>query len=235
MQHSSLIILPEHVLLAHHLGLAGRLPKNLKREQCINKKVQERQSRKKCAASISVLTRWYWADRLSTAGLLAILGMLSPRWYFGFLALLMLDIFSHWFQMYATMASGASTHKVGHPSQPIQASGSWVCMSPYVRTNQLARHALTKAAAGILARPGTQRWSLPLELESWLCLGRALLCHELSAMMTAKRHRLATSSSIPCGALGAFSCEFLCDLSHSEIWHGDPSQSDRFLCLKLPA
>ncbi|KAK9907595.1 hypothetical protein WJX75_006702 [Coccomyxa subellipsoidea] len=50
-------------------------------------------------------------DRLSTAGLLAILGMLSPRWYFGFLALLMLDIFSHWFQMYATMASGASTHK----------------------------------------------------------------------------------------------------------------------------
>ncbi|BDA47806.1 CDP-diacylglycerol-inositol 3-phosphatidyltransferase [Coccomyxa sp. Obi] len=50
-------------------------------------------------------------DRLSTAGLLAILGMLSPRWYFGFLALLMLDIFSHWFQMYATMASGATTHK----------------------------------------------------------------------------------------------------------------------------
>ena len=50
--------------------------------------------------------------RLSTAGLLAILGMLNRRWYWGFLALLMLDIFSHWFQMYATMASGASTHKV---------------------------------------------------------------------------------------------------------------------------
>ncbi len=54
-------------------------------------------------------------SRLSTAGLLAILGMLSPRWYFGFLALLMLDIFSHWFQMYATMASGATTHKVAFP------------------------------------------------------------------------------------------------------------------------
>ena len=51
--------------------------------------------------------------RLSTAGLLAILGMLNRRWYWGFLALLMLDIFSHWFQMYATMAAGASTHKVG--------------------------------------------------------------------------------------------------------------------------
>ena len=58
-------------------------------------------------------------DRLSTAGLLAILGMLSPRWYFGFLALLMLDIFSHWFQMYATMASGATTHKVAFPFAPL--------------------------------------------------------------------------------------------------------------------
>jgi CDP-diacylglycerol--inositol 3-phosphatidyltransferase len=50
--------------------------------------------------------------RLSTAGLLAILGMLNRQWYFGFLVLLILDIFSHWFQMYATMVSGASTHKV---------------------------------------------------------------------------------------------------------------------------
>jgi phosphatidylglycerophosphate synthase len=134
--------------------------------------------------------RWCWADRLSTAGLLAILGMLSPRWYFGFLALLMLDIFSHWFQMYATMASGASTHKVVHPLQPIQASGSWVCMSPYVWTNQLAGHALTKAVAEILARSGTQWWSLPLEQESWLYLGRALLCFELSAVITCQKAQI---------------------------------------------
>ncbi len=50
--------------------------------------------------------------RLSTAGLLAVLGILNRRWYFCFLALLMLDIFSHWFQMYATLAAGATTHKV---------------------------------------------------------------------------------------------------------------------------
>ena len=50
--------------------------------------------------------------RLSTAGLLAVLGILNRQWYFCFLALLMLDIFSHWFQMYATLAAGAATHKV---------------------------------------------------------------------------------------------------------------------------
>ncbi|KAK9839296.1 hypothetical protein WJX81_006390 [Elliptochloris bilobata] len=50
-------------------------------------------------------------DRLATAGLLATLGVLNPRWHFGFLALLMLDVFSHWFQMYATLVSGAATHK----------------------------------------------------------------------------------------------------------------------------
>lgn len=37
--------------------------------------------------------------------------MLSPRWYWGFLVLLQLDICSHWFQMNATMAAGAPTHK----------------------------------------------------------------------------------------------------------------------------
>ena len=51
--------------------------------------------------------------RLSTAGLLAVLGILNRQWYFCFLLLLMLDIFSHWFQMYATLAAGADTHKVG--------------------------------------------------------------------------------------------------------------------------
>jgi len=50
--------------------------------------------------------------RLATAGLLATLGVLHPRWHFCFLALLMLDVFSHWFQMYASLVSGAATHKV---------------------------------------------------------------------------------------------------------------------------
>lgn len=50
--------------------------------------------------------------RLSTAGLLVVLSILNQQWYFCFLVLLMLDIFSHWFQMYATLAAGAATHKV---------------------------------------------------------------------------------------------------------------------------
>lgn len=49
--------------------------------------------------------------RLATAGLLATLGVLHPRWHFAFLALLMLDVFSHWFQMYAALVSGSATHK----------------------------------------------------------------------------------------------------------------------------
>ena len=51
------------------------------------------------------------SGRLATAGLLATLGVLHPRWHFAFLALLMLDVFSHWFQMYAALVSGSPTHK----------------------------------------------------------------------------------------------------------------------------
>ena len=51
-------------------------------------------------------------DRLATAGLLAILGLLYPRSYMAFLGLMFLDIFSHWFQMYATFLNGSDTHKV---------------------------------------------------------------------------------------------------------------------------
>lgn len=50
-------------------------------------------------------------DRLSTAGLLAVLGMLYPRSYMLFLSLMFLDIFSHWFQMYSTFVSGNESHK----------------------------------------------------------------------------------------------------------------------------
>ena len=48
----------------------------------------------------------------ATAGLLAVLCALHPRFCCVFLALLALDVSSHWFQMYATLAQGASTHKV---------------------------------------------------------------------------------------------------------------------------
>ncbi|KAI8469031.1 MAG: phosphatidylinositol synthase [Monoraphidium minutum] len=50
-------------------------------------------------------------DRVSTAGLLAVLTALYPSAALLWLGLLMLDVFSHWFQMYAALAAGAETHK----------------------------------------------------------------------------------------------------------------------------
>lgn len=54
-------------------------------------------------------------DRVATTGLLAILCAFYPAWSLAFLVLLMLDIFSHWFQMYSTLLAGSSTHKVRRP------------------------------------------------------------------------------------------------------------------------
>lgn len=53
-------------------------------------------------------------DRVATSCLLAILCHFYPAWQPAFLSLLMLDIFSHWFQMYATLAMGSATHKDVH-------------------------------------------------------------------------------------------------------------------------
>ncbi|KAK9819002.1 hypothetical protein WJX74_001461 [Apatococcus lobatus] len=50
-------------------------------------------------------------DRISTSGLLVILGGLYPHWSFTCAALCMLDISSHWFQMVATSTLGANSHK----------------------------------------------------------------------------------------------------------------------------
>lgn len=54
-------------------------------------------------------------DRVATTGLLAILCAVYPDWSLVFLMLLMLDISSHWFQMYSTLLAGSQTHKVGAP------------------------------------------------------------------------------------------------------------------------
>ena len=35
-----------------------------------------------------------------------------PELFIVFLLLLMLDLFSHWFQMYSTLVAGSATHKV---------------------------------------------------------------------------------------------------------------------------
>ena len=57
-------------------------------------------------------------DRVATTGLLAILCAFYPAWSLAFLVLLMLDIFSHWFQMYSTLLAGSVTHKVGEQHAP---------------------------------------------------------------------------------------------------------------------
>ncbi|KAL3157167.1 hypothetical protein ABBQ38_001407 [Trebouxia sp. C0009 RCD-2024] len=53
-------------------------------------------------------------DRVSTAGLLMLLCKTYPDLFILFLLLLMLDLFSHWFQMYSTLVAGSATHKDKH-------------------------------------------------------------------------------------------------------------------------
>lgn len=50
-------------------------------------------------------------DRVATTGLLALLCTTYPDFHIVFIALIALDIFSHWFQMYQTLLAGSSTHK----------------------------------------------------------------------------------------------------------------------------
>ena len=50
--------------------------------------------------------------RVSTAGLLMLLCKTYPDLFIVFLLLLMLDLFSHWSQMYSTLTGGSATHKV---------------------------------------------------------------------------------------------------------------------------
>ena len=51
-------------------------------------------------------------DRAATAGLLAALAALYPQHAFAFTLLLMLDVVSHWAQMFASLSAGARSHKV---------------------------------------------------------------------------------------------------------------------------
>lgn len=50
-------------------------------------------------------------DRVATCGLISILCAAYQSWQPVLVGLMMLDVFSHWFQMYATLASGNKTHK----------------------------------------------------------------------------------------------------------------------------
>ena len=51
-------------------------------------------------------------DRVATAGLLALLCKFAPGYYLLWILLIMLDVSSHWFQMYVTLAYGEGSHKV---------------------------------------------------------------------------------------------------------------------------
>ena len=50
-------------------------------------------------------------DRVSNAVILAILAALFPNWAWSFFLDIILDIGSHWYQMYATLVNGESHHK----------------------------------------------------------------------------------------------------------------------------
>lgn len=50
-------------------------------------------------------------DRVSDAIILAILGALYPKYAWLFFGDIALDIGSHWYQMYSTLASGEKHHK----------------------------------------------------------------------------------------------------------------------------
>jgi phosphatidylglycerophosphate synthase len=51
-------------------------------------------------------------DRVSTAGLLALLCKFAPAYSTLWVLLIVLDVSSHWFQMYSTLACNETTHKV---------------------------------------------------------------------------------------------------------------------------
>lgn len=50
-------------------------------------------------------------DRMGTAVLFIVLSHLYPTYWAAFAFLVVLDIVSHWLQMYATLSSGKTTHK----------------------------------------------------------------------------------------------------------------------------
>uniref|UniRef100_A0A383VZW6 CDP-diacylglycerol--inositol 3-phosphatidyltransferase n=1 Tax=Tetradesmus obliquus TaxID=3088 RepID=A0A383VZW6_TETOB len=63
-------------------------------------------------------------DRVATTGLLALLCATYPSLHLLFISLIALDIFSHWFQMYASLLAGAASHKD-------VASRSWLVRTYY--------------------------------------------------------------------------------------------------------
>ena len=65
-----------------------------------------------CMTMIALPNVCFCVCSVSTAGLLMLLSKTYPDMFVLFLLLLMLDVFSHWFQMYSTLVAGSTTHKV---------------------------------------------------------------------------------------------------------------------------
>jgi len=62
-------------------------------------------------------------DRFSTATIMLVLTHLYPKYRFGFIITMILDIVSHWLQMYSTFATGEKHHK--------KASTNWKLLQFY--------------------------------------------------------------------------------------------------------
>lgn len=53
-------------------------------------------------------------DRIATTGLLALLCSFAPAYQMIWLSVIALDLSSHWFQMYSSLACGQVSHKVSY-------------------------------------------------------------------------------------------------------------------------
>ncbi len=52
-------------------------------------------------------------DRCATVSLLILLGYIDTAWFGYYLSMALIDIVSHWYQMYSSVLWGAQTHKAG--------------------------------------------------------------------------------------------------------------------------
>lgn len=57
-------------------------------------------------------------DRVCTAAILLVLSHLYPEYRFFFTLCMMLDIFSHWVQMYSSLATHRGSHKAMNENDP---------------------------------------------------------------------------------------------------------------------
>jgi len=110
-------------------------------------------------------------DRLATAGLLMVLSREYPAYFYHCMALVLLDIASHWLQMYSQLLANKTSHKDVDTSAFVLLRLYYTnrifmgvcCVSAEVL--YLAMHAATDAGAGGV---GSIKGPLPAGLFNWL-------------------------------------------------------------------